>query len=124
METKIETKATESNATTVRLTPAERLRIAREAATLAAIEGYDAGVRQATDCEKVRKASERQALADERAIREDSLGLTAAYAAATNVKRAKSGDPKARLTRAEKAKVRADVLATMAESLHSTADAE
>lgn len=122
--------ATENNATEttadvrVRLTPAERLRIAREAATLASVEGYAAGVRQATDVEKVRKASERQAVADERAIRESALGLTSAYAAATAAKRARTGDPKARLDRAEKATVRANVLAVMAESLRSTADAE
>lgn len=116
--------STETNTTRVRLTPAERLRIARDAATLASIEGYADGVREATDVEKARKGAFRQALSDERAIRESSLGLTAAYADATNAKRVRSGDPKARLTRAEKATVRAAVLATMAESLRSTADAE
>lgn len=126
VETSTESNATETNATDtrVRLTPSERLRIAREAATLASIEGYADGVREATNEEKARKASFRQAISDERAIRESALGLTAAYAAATAAKRARTGDPKARLDRAEKATVRANVLAVMAESLRATADAE
>lgn len=84
----------------------------REACQSAEVRGYQAGVEIALDPESVEKAARRAAIADERAIRESALGLTAAFEAARARIRAETpkGERPRALTRAEKARIRADVL--------------
>lgn len=104
-------------------TPAESVKLSRSqraakraaerlACNDAEMRGYREGVEIALDPEAVEKAAKRAAIADERAIRESALGLTAAFEAARARIRAETpkGERARPLTRAEKARIRADVL--------------